>query len=457
MCDSIYRDGLDWSQVGSAGLTVTTTNHGTEDQVTRLRALTAFILGTLFFGYAFTQRVAPSVMTTELMRDFGVGAAALGSLSAFYFYSYAAIQLPVGMLLDRFGPRKLMAAALMLCALASVGFGNSETLAAASVGRLLIGGTVAFGFVGTLTIAGYWFPPNRFVMLSGILTTVGMIGAILGQAPLRLAVESIGWRSTVFFLAGVAVLLAVSIFLLVPHRSKQQLRRTRNASPFSGLKSVVVEPQSWLCAGVGFGPSATLLGFAGLWAVPWLSSVKMFPTAEAAGIASAEFLGWAFAAPAVGWLSDRIGRRKPLLYAGLTVNLLSLLVLVFGDIDDPFSLTALFFINGASGSVMVITFGSMRELNAPENNATALAMLNMFVVGAGAVMQPLVGWLLDLNWQGKILDGARVYGEDAYGTALIAIIAGNALALGCCLFLRETYCRPAGAHESAKAEYPEAR
>ena len=411
------------------------------ETVTRIRAIAAFALGTLFFGYAFTQRVAPSVMTGELMREFSVGAAALGSLSAFYFYSYAGIQLPVGMLLDRFGPRKLMAVALLLCALASIGFGSSESLTTASLGRFLIGGSVAFGFVSTLTIAGYWFPAKQFVMLSGMLTTVGMMGAMLGQAPLRLAVEQFGWRSTVFVLAAIAVVLAGLIFLVVPHRSKEQLTRNRSASPFAGLKSVAANPQSWLCAGVGFGPTATLLGFAGLWAVPWLSSVKSFPTTQAAGIASAVFLGWAVAAPVVGWLSDRIGRRKPLLYAGLSISLISFVVIIYTSIADPIALMVLFFVNGLGGSVMVISFGAMREHNAPENNATALAMLNMFVVGSGAVMQPLIGWMLDLNWGGDMVDGARVYGEIAYTPAFSSIIAANALALGCCLLLRETHCR----------------
>ena len=211
----------------------------------------------------------------------------------------------------------------------------------------------------------------------------------------------------------------------------------------------MVKPQSWLCAGVGFGPSATLLGFAGLWAVPWLSTVKGFATTEAAGIASAVFLGWAVTAPAVGWLSDRMGRRKPLLYVGLSLNLLSLVTIVFSGIGDPYLLTALFFANGASGCVMVIVFGAMRELNAPENNATALAMLNMFVVGSGAVMQPLVGWLLDINWQGETLNGARVYGQAAYGTALLAIVSANVLGIACCFAMKETFCKPAVAPESS--------
>ena len=412
------------------------------ESVTRSRAVMAFVLGTIFFGYAFTQRVAPSVMTNELMRDFAVGGAALGSLSAFYFYSYVGIQLPVGILLDRFGPRKLMSVALVLCALASLGFGYSDTLTAASVSRLLIGGTVAFGFVSTLTIATYWFPAKQFAFLSGSLTTVGMLGAMLGQAPLRLAVEQVGWRHTFFLLAMFAVVLAVLIFFIVPHRSAEQLASTRNSSPFAGLKAVTSNAQSWLCAGIGFGPTSTLLAFSGLWAVPWLSSVKDLPVSQAAGIASSVFLGWAISAPALGWLSDHIGRRKPVMYAGLAAATLSFAVLILFPITNTFILAILFFLNGFCGSAIVICFGSVRELNAPENSATALAFMNMGVVGSGAVMQPLLGWVLDLNWTGETLDGARIYGDHAYSTAFLFILAANILALLCCMLLRETYCRP---------------
>ena len=403
--------------------------------------MSAFLLGTIFFGYAFTQRVAPSVMTEELMRDFSVGAAALGSLSALYFYSYAGMQVPVGMLLDRFGPRKLMSVALLFCCIATLGFGISDSLELASISRFFIGGTVAFGFVSTLTIASYWFSPGRFVMLSGILMTVGMVGAMLGQAPLRLSVELSGWRDTIFMLAAIAAVLAVLIYLVVPHRSPDQINQSRKTSPMAGFKSVVCNPQSWFCAGIGFGPTSALLGFAGLWAVPWLSTVKSFSIPESAVIASAIFLGWAIAAPVVGWLSDRIGARKPIVYWGLTINALSFLVIVYASIDSAPILFALFLVNGMSGSTMVISFGIMREHNAPENNATALALLNMFVVGSGAVMQPVVGVLLDSSWNGEMVEGIRMYHAGAYNTAFFAIVAANALALVCCILLRETYCR----------------
>ena len=159
-------------------------------------AITAFTLGALFFGYAFIQRVAPSIMTAELMRDFAVGGAALGSLSAFYFWTYAGIQLPVGMLTDQFGPRKLMSVAAIICALAAVGFAVSESLIVASFWRAIIGGTVAFAFVGTLAIIGYWFEPAKHAMMAGVLQGVGMFGAVFAQSLFRPLVELFGWRVT---------------------------------------------------------------------------------------------------------------------------------------------------------------------------------------------------------------------------------------------------------------------
>jgi len=412
--------------------------------VSPARALAAFSFGALFFALAFIQRVAPSVFTGELMRDFAVGAAALGALSAWYFYAYAAIQIPVGMLNDRFGPRKLMSAALAVCALGSAGFALSESVAAASLFRAAIGAAVAFAFVGTLTIAHYWFAPARFAMLAGAVQTVGMCGAVLGQAPLRHLVEAAGWRATVGAMAAAAVVMAVAVFYIVP-------RRPQKAAPpappparpgaFTGVATVAANPQTWACAGIGFGMTATMLAFAGLWAVPWLSDVYAYPVAQAAGVASLLFVGWAVGAPGSGWLSDRIGRRKPVLLAGVLCSAAVFSVTLFAGFSAPAALAVLFFLLGLSGSFMTVGFGAMREVNPLQHSATAMGVFNMFVVGSGAVMQPVLGWLLDLNWDGAAAAGARIYTAAAYTKALSALLATHALALACVLLLRETRCR----------------
>ncbi len=412
--------------------------------VNRRQAIVAFSLGTLFFGYAFVQRVSPSIMTSELMSDFAVGGAALGSLSAFYFYAYASIQLPVGMLTDHFGPRKLMSFAAALCALASVGFSFSDSVLTASLGRALIGGTVAFGFVGTLAIAGYWFKPAQYALLAGLLQTVGMGGAIFGQAPLRQMVESLGWRGTILVLALVALVIAVLLFWLVPLRSSEQKQLRAQHGILKGLKAVTINPQTWICSLIGFGMAATMLAFGGLWGVPWLNNVHGYTTTEAAAVTSMLFVGWAIFSPICGWASDRMGRRNIILMAGSIIAVIALAVLVFYTPGYTPLLMLLIFIAGAGGSAMTVCFGSVKELNNVNYNSTSLGLMNMCVVGSGAVMQPLIGWLLDLNWSGEMLAGARIYSASNYTLAFSSLLLVNLAAFIAALFLRETHCRQIG-------------
>ena len=409
--------------------------------VSRRQAMLAFGLGTLFFGYAFVQRVSPSVMTNELMSEFAVGGAALGSLSAFYFYAYASIQLPVGMLTDRFGPRKLMSFAAALCAVASVGFAFSDSLLTASLGRALIGGTVAFGFVGTLAIAGYWFKSTQYALLAGLLQTVGMCGAIFGQAPLRQMIESFGWRGTMHLLALAALVLAVLLFFLVPLRSREQKRRGTGPGILQGLHAVTTNSQTWICSIIGFGMAATMLTLGGLWGVPWLNNVHGYTTTEAAAVTSMIFVGWAIFSPLAGWASDRMGRRNIILLGGSMVALIALTCLVYITPDNTSLLMLLIFLVGAGGSAMTVCFGSVKELNDANYSSTSLGLMNMCIVGSGAVMQPLVGWLLDLNWSGEMLDGARVYAENNYSLAFTSLLVLNLAAFVAALFLRETHCR----------------
>ncbi len=409
--------------------------------ISRPQTIVAFALGALFFGYAFVQRVSPSVMTDELMRDFAVGGAALGSLSAFYFYAYASIQLPVGMLTDRFGPRKLMSFAAALCALASLLFGFSDSLLGASIGRALIGATVAFAFVGTLAIAGYWFKPAQYAMLAGLLQSVGMTGGIFGQAPLRQVVETVGWRDTINLLALFALLLAVLLFLLVPKRSPGQRQYGPKPGILKGLKAVAANPQSWICSIIGFGMASSMLALGGLWGVPWLNHVHGYGKTEAAAITSMVFVGWAIFSPLCGWLSDRIGRRNCIQLAGAATVLVALSMLVYFTPDNTGLLMTLIFVMGAGGSAMTVCFGSMKEHNDLNYSSTSLGMMNMCVVGSGAVMQPLIGWLLDLNWSGETIDGARIYSAQAYTNAFVSLILLNLSAFIAGLFLRETHCK----------------
>jgi len=177
--------------------------------------LIAWAIGSLFFLYGFTLRVSPSVMVDELMREFQVSALILGNLSAIYFYVYAAVQIPIGIMMDRVGPRILMTVASLLCALGCVLFASAEHIWLAYIGRFFIGLGCAFSWVGVLTIIATSLPTRNFAGFTGGGQLAGTTGAILGQAPLALLIEVIGWRFSLYGLGLFGVVLAAGLWLTV--------------------------------------------------------------------------------------------------------------------------------------------------------------------------------------------------------------------------------------------------
>ncbi len=405
----------------------------------RLLPLLGWLTAAMFFFYAWVMRVAPSVMVEELMRDFAVGAAVLGNLSAAYFYGYAGMQIPVGLLLDRFGPRRLITISALSCAGGCVLFATGNTLAMVTVGRFLIGASAAFSLVGSMAVAGRWFAPNRFALLSGVAMALGMAGGVFGQAPLRLAVEATDWRTA-------NLLLAVGGFALAGAAAASVRDKWRGSggvgNALAALGQVMRRPQTWLIALTGLGTSGPLLGFASLWGVPFLETAYHLPRTQAAGLTSAIFMGWGVGAPLLGWLSDRIGRRKGPLVAGLALETLALSAVIYLP-DLPVSaVAALCFAVGFFGSAQIVCFALARENHGPQLSGTAIGFVNAMVTGAGALFQPLVGFLLDMAWTGATLHGARVYDLPAYRLALGSLVICGLSGLLCLTAVRETYCRP---------------
>lgn len=405
------------------------------------RAIAAFAIGTVFFFYAFVQRVSPSVMTTELMSEFSVGASGIGLLSGMYFYTYASLQLPVGLLIDRYGARRLLVLSAAFCALACVGFAMSSSLWLASLFRALIGGLVAFAFVGTLAIAAEFFSRSRFAMLTGFLLATGMVGAIAGQAPLRLLVETVGWRYCFYILAIAAALLAVASYLVIPTAKIVSVKAAKEDTIMQQVRQVIVNKQTIFCAVSGFGFAAAMLAFAGLWAVPWLTTTRAYSQVDAGSVVSWLFVGVMIGSPLLGWLSDAMTRRKPVLLVGILTCLITLITIIHTDSDNRVLLGLLFFIHGIGAGSMVVLMGLCREWNKPAHSATALGFVNMGVVSSGAVMQPVIGTLLDMNWSGELENGARLYSIQAYTYAFYSLIAVLLLAALSVLFIKESGCK----------------
>jgi MFS family permease len=402
------------------------------------RPLLAWALASLFFCYGFLQRVSPSVMVEELMRDFSAGAAILGNLSAFYFYAYAALQIPVGLLMDRIGPRRLMTAAAVATAAGSALFAVSGAIEGAYLGRLLIGAGAAFSWVGVLTVLTQWFPAHRFALFTGMAQAVGMAGAIFGQAPLALSVGEIGWRPTLLVVAAIGFAIAAGIWLVVRDR---QHEAASSESIGASLKVLLGNRETWLNAIFGLSMTAPILAFGALWAVPYLTTLHGIDRAAAAGVVSFMFVGWAVGAPFMGWLSDRIGARKPVMITGAMVNIVSYIALIQLPSLPLVAVSAVVFVNGVGASAMVLGFACAREHNPPQMSSTAMAIVNVAVIGSGAIFQPLVGLLLDMQWAGALAGGVRIYSPEAYRIALSQISIAGAGGLIAAFLMKESLAR----------------
>jgi MFS family permease len=402
------------------------------------------ILGGLFFGYGYFQRVAPSVMIEDLMREFAVTAVVLGNLSAFYFYSYAAIQVPAGVLVDRWGPRRLLVAATTVCGLGSLLFAFAETLGPAYAGRFLIGLGAGFAWVCTLKLITIWLPPHRFAVASGLAQFLGLVGGVAAQAPLAMVVAETGWRSAI---AGTAVfggILAVTIWFVVRDAPSSQENQDAQAGLLQGLRHVVTSQQSWIAALFGAGSVIPMAAFAALWGVPYMMAEYGLDR-PAAGYATSHLMfGWGIGAIVVGWFSDRIRRRRLPMILGSVASLILFTTAIYLPGLSIGTVQVLFFLYGILAGSFSLCFAISREHNPTRYAGVAVGFVNMSLMSAGALSQPLIGWLLDLHWDGRMEAGVRLYAPEAYRSAFLFIIATLVAAIAAGFLVRETYARQQG-------------
>lgn len=406
-------------------------------------------LGAGLYLVGFYQRVAPAVMTRELSADFGLSATALGNLSAFYFFSYVAMQVPTGILADRWGPRRLLTAGALVAAAGTLLFALAPGLALASAGRLLVGGSVAVAFVGMLKLAAHWFAPRQFALASGMALCVGVAGAVFAGAPLRVMVDRFGWRPVMAASALVTLVLAAVIWGMVRDDPTERGHQSHFASAeghearsvLGGLAEVLRYRNTWLLALVPGGITGTLLAFAGLWGVPYLTAAYGLSTAEAAGATSMLMVAWALGGPAFGALSDRLGRRKPLYAVGLAVVTAGWAAALF--LTLPYALlVAVLLVVGFFSACQMPGFAFAKESVPRPLAGTVSGVVNTGVMVGPMILQPSVGWVLDRMWTGAVQGGARVYDVSAYRAGFGLMMGWVVLSLVAILFTRETYCRP---------------
>ncbi len=411
-----------------------------------MRAWTIWLLGAAYMFYKFAIEVSPSVMTGTLMKTFGIGGIELGNLAASYFYAYLLLQIPAGLLLDRFGPRKTTTIAISLCALGSCVFAWADTVFVAGVGRFLTGAGAAFAAVNCLKLIANWFPFRHFAFMAGLMMTMAMLGAVGGQAPLAAFIQKMDWRRAMEIIGIAGFILAGLFWLIVRDKSPDHERErhivSTKISLMESIKRVFKNPQAWwlsVYSGFAFAP---VMVFGGLWGVSFISEAFKLTQNLSAQMVSLIFIGFAIGAPVFGLFSDFIGQRRIVMLWGTIVALFSITAVIYVPGISSYALAFCLLLFGFSISSFLLCFTMIREISLPILAATAIGFMNAFDALLGALTDPLTGKFLDLTWDGTMVDGARVFSVTAYKAAFITLPACLLISIVSLFKIKETHCKP---------------
>ena len=412
----------------------------------------------LIFLIAFLHRAAPGVLAKELMQAFGITGTVVGLLSAMYFYSYAGFMVPGGVLIDSVGPRWVIAGGGAVMSLGSLAMGLAPGPAVLFAGRLLVGLGATVTFTGALKIAANWFPRSQFGMMSALTATVGVLGALVGSAPLAALAGIVSWRGALVIIG--ALTLAAAILCVAAVRDRPA--GARDASPhapslrvvLAGTLQVLRNPYTWppfLC----FFFLYAAMGNFFLWSVPFLRDVYGLTTTRAALYASLPSLALLVSAPLTGYLSDRVLHRRKLPYIILVTGQFLVwlaFLLTLGTL--PLSgVCVLFVLLGTVGGAFVLTWPMGAEVNPPELAGSAVAVTNLGGFVGAALTQGPVGAVLDAGWTGALVEGARVYPVASYRGAFALCVLFVLLGAAISLLLKET--RGENVHAELRAAGPE--
>lgn len=397
----------------------------------------------LFFFFKNIVEISPSVMTHELISEYNISATDLGNLTAAYFYSYFLMQIPVGLLLDRFGLRKVTTLAILLLSFGLFIFFLSEHLTTAIFARIIMGVGAAFAAINCLKVISLWFSPHQFAFMTGLTMTVAMLGAIGGEAPLAILIKEIEFKNTIFTLFIIGLLLTIFYFLIARDSPKNlEIKSTAiNPQRFSkGLKQIISSTDNWIIAIFSALCYAPISVLGGLWGVPFIMQAHDLSKVHAATLVSLIFLGFAFGAPLFGYLSEKAGRRKPYLYIGTLVSLALILVILYIP-QTHITLGLNFFGFGFFISSFMISFTVIHEYNLPIVTATAIGLMNTFNALLGAISDSIIGKFLDLNFSGQIKNTIHHYSVRDYQISLTTLPVYLAIAFLLLLLTKETHCK----------------
>ncbi len=408
-----------------------------------------FAIVVSFYCFAYFLRVSPSTMKTELIQHFNISAAQFGHLAAFFYYAYTPMQIPVGVLIDKYGVRTSLMLACLICVIGVTIFISADkSFALACTGRFMMGFGAAFGYISVLKISALWLPTRHFALAAGLTTALAMTAAIFTDFYLTKWIQVIGYDDALYSAIVIGIILAGIIFIFLRNRPRPEHAHRpppyKSDFPelFEGLRIILSRRQTWYIGAVGFLLYLPASVFMDLWGIPYFQDAYHLTSEQAAHMMMLPFIGWIIGSPLTGYLSDKIALRKPpLLIANIAAFILILLILYIPHAPQLLMSSWLFLLGFFCGAHPLV-FSLIREKNSNRLSGTSTSITNFMIMMGGVIFQPFVGVLLNMHWKihHSVLNGIQAYSAEDYHFALGIIPIGLALSTLFTLLITETFC-----------------
>lgn len=406
------------------------------------------VIAGLFFFYEFMQMNMFNALNQPLRDAFHLNAPQITAIGNYYFYANMLFLFPAGILLDRVSTKKLILISMILCVSGTFFISISSSITMIKVCRFLTGIGGSFCLLSCLRLASRWFPADHMALASGVIVTIGMLGGLFAQTPLTLMIEHLGWRHALQLDSSMGFIIILAIILIVkdyPPREKQHYAEDHvllhNLGFWHSIFKALGNPQNWIAGLYTCLLNAPLAILGAIWGITFLHNAHGLSRESAALATSMLFLGTLVGSPIVGGLSDHMKRRRLPMLIGALVSVVLVLIFVYAQHLSPNTWMALFFLTGFITSVQILGYPLISESNPSCLTGTSLSIASFLILGGYAVLDSVFAWLMQLHWQGQVVNGTPHYLPQDFATPMWLLPAVVIIALVAACLIKETYCQ----------------
>ena len=384
----------------------------------RLLPLIMWLCPLSFVVHQFILRLWPSIVIDDMMIQFNIDSSDMGIFAASYYYGYAIVQIPMAILLKRFGVRSIVFVFTVLCGIAVLVTSYTTNFYLAVFCRFIIGLGSSIGFLGVTQILSEWFTKEQYTNMIGFTFTIGLLGAVYGGKPISLLVEQYGSHDVSIVLALISITIGLISYAVL--RSPPSITKTDDEFSFDNLMAVFKSKNTWYLAIANLLMVGVLGGFADVWGVQYLVQAYQLSTSDAAGLVSFVFIGMVVGGPLLAACSRKVGDYTVMIGCGISMGVLFAVLLLYPTYDYII-LAALLFVIGIICCYQVIILSLGARMSEQHNVGVTVAFLNCMNMLGGAFFHMIIGVSLDMLWSEEGPLGSIIYSVESYQYALSVI------------------------------------